>query len=137
MKKIIIAVCFAMFTASAWAQTLIDERTVKNFIKAFPEYEQYCIDKGESVDSQNMDVSIAFKYKAEIDSLLAKYGLTFEEFTSLVPRVSMGYAAILMEKQGMNPRMMSGMNGQTLSDNELGVLKGHTSELGQIFHNEG
>jgi hypothetical protein len=137
MKKIIVAVCFVIFAASAWAQALIDEGTIRKFIRAFPEYEQYCIDKGESIDAQNMDVSIAFKYKAEIDALLAKHGLTFEDFTSLVPRVSMGYASILMEKQGINPRMMPGMSGQAISDSEMGVLKGHATELGQIFHNEG
>ncbi|MEW6536313.1 MAG: hypothetical protein AB1454_11925 [Candidatus Auribacterota bacterium] len=133
MKKITALVLGLLLSVSCYAVDYgtINDESIQVFIKVFPEYvsalKQY-ENEGEQVES----MALVTKAKDDIDAILSKYDMTFEQFTALLQRVSLGFATAMMQQSGVQVSQFSDM----YSDEEMAVLTKYIDQLQEIMQEE-
>jgi len=100
MKRFITIALVIMIASVSYAadSTPITESTIKAFLKIWPSYKE--ITSKYSTDSSSKDLSAmmnaAPQFKKELDSILKKYNMTAPEFSSIMMKITIGFASAQM-----------------------------------------
>lgn len=120
------------FSSYAKGYETINNKNIKVFMEILPYYRT--IMEAHGADMQkNPSMKIPFQVKTDLDNLLNGYGMTYEEFSIFMQKVTMGYSAAQMEKNGIDPATMGLLQSSNLTPQELKVIKQNMPELDKVF----
>lgn len=131
MKKLFTVVLGVfLFAALSYAQdyNTITEKNLDLFFSLYPQYVQMIKD-ADADENFNDAGSVIAIMQEKMGDMLKEHNITVVEFSSLMQRVSMGYAAAMMQQNGGDLSYLPA----EFSDAELALLNEHLDELNDMF----
>ncbi|MBD3264324.1 MAG: hypothetical protein GF375_04395, partial [Candidatus Omnitrophica bacterium] len=134
MKKFLLVISIFTVGLGGYAGDLstVNQESVDIFIKILPELRE--IVSGQQGEASVNEIMVnSYKYKAKLEELLKKYGITMQELTILMQKISYGIAMVEMQKQNISSDTFGLGNMQSISEEELSVIERNLPRLREVF----
>jgi len=138
MKKVLLVLFFLTLCLNGYAAdfSMITEDSIKAFIEIMPQYKEIVEKYGEDYEEGDVmgNTSELQAFLSEMTELLNQYGVTHQDFTIFIQKVTMAFASAQMQASGMPsmPFNLGGFGAGT-SDEELDVVKKYADQIEAVF----
>lgn len=123
------------FCVSSDSLQTVSEDSIKAFLEFFPQHMALAEKYGEDLKRGSSQEAIK-RYSQEIEKLMDQAGISEEDFSVLLQKISIGFAIIQMEKSSTDVSLNSLLRqmGGDLTPEEIAVIRKYFSQIEGVFY---